>query len=129
MADDDDEIDYAELIEGFSLEEAIVCCSDVGIDASSGDFGLDVVKAALRNRYCPTDLTPAEVFAEIDSEAKGVLTVPQVLGVLAVWGGRHAYTPADQQVLGTLAACVHAALQALPFGRTLTEGAARTEKL
>jgi len=85
--DDDDEIDYAELIDGFSLEEAIICCSDVGIDASSGDFGLDVVKAALRNRYCPTDLTPAEVFAEIDSEAKGVLTVPQVQHAAALLGG------------------------------------------
>ena len=27
----------------------------------------------------------------------------KTLGVIAVWGGRHEYTPADQQVLGTLA--------------------------
>ena len=84
MADDD--MDYDELIDGFTLEEAIICCADCGITATD-EFSLDVIKAALRNRYCPTGESAAEVFARMVDDGSSGMTVPQAQHAAALLGG------------------------------------------
>ena len=84
MADDD--TDYDELIDGFNLEEAIICCDDCGIQATD-EFDLEVIKAALRNRYCPTGESAAEVFARMVDDGSGGMAVPQAQHAAALLGG------------------------------------------
>jgi hypothetical protein len=86
MAGGDDDTDYEELIDGFSLEEAKVCCEDCGIEVA-GDFELETIRLALKNRYCPVFATPAELFTQLDADGSGTLSIPEVQKAFALLGG------------------------------------------
>ena len=85
MAEDDD-MDYDALIDDFDMEDALECCKDCGI-VVEGDFPLELVKAALRNRYVPSTKNSTEVFDLLDTNKSGRLERAEVQIAVAMLSG------------------------------------------
>ena len=83
---DEGDVDYEELIDGFDLAEAVICCNDLGVELHGEEYELEAIKSVLRNRYCPTTASPLEVFGQVE-DGDGAFTIAEAQRGVALLGG------------------------------------------
>ena len=67
-------------------DETLACLAEVGIEVD-GEFSLDVLKGALRNRYGARERSVREVFDMLDEDDSGALDVEEGQMAAAILGG------------------------------------------